>query len=366
MTQDAELERLKDAQDRSFQTKQDAYEKQDRAWDRRSSARDAMNRAFEAKQSAYETQNASWEAYQSVRSSNGPRIDQLNAEQESAFENMKRAFDDASRAYDDRDGEVASSYAADGHQYKAESQQAVVGRRELVAEIRQARDEHEKTKPGFQEAKIDFERAREDFNQAKDKHERKKTDFQNAKAKFEEAKQAFQSRLETLKAATQARRNDNWSLAVQAGVPSEYLDNVYVTTDSDGTVNIYFGGIGEPNGEGHGHYAMDSSGNVTYRRDPFDPHGAHNFTDRKYPYLEGRGWYSKTSSSDNVVHILHDKDGDLTTSYPHVHEIHDPEENAIFVIASYSPQSHSEPIILPLDASGNEVRAAVIAMQKRL
>ena len=41
--------------------------------------------------------------------------------------------------------------------------------------------------------------------------------------------------------------------------------------------NIYFGGVGKPDGLGHGHYVMDPGGNVTYRRDPFDPHGAQNF-----------------------------------------------------------------------------------------
>ena len=52
-----------------------------------------------------------------------------------------------------------------------------------------------------------------------------------------------------------------------------------ISTDSDGITNIYFGGIGKPNGTGHGHYAMDRNGNVTYRREPFDPHGTQNFTD---------------------------------------------------------------------------------------
>ena len=52
MAKDAELDRLKAAQDLAFQRKQDAYQAQQRAWEKRSSARDTMNRAYEAKQRA--------------------------------------------------------------------------------------------------------------------------------------------------------------------------------------------------------------------------------------------------------------------------------------------------------------------------
>src|SRR5450759_2702934 len=196
--QDAELDRLKLEQDRAFQRKQDAWQAQDQAWDRRQPARETMDRAYAEKQSEYETQNDAWQALQRVRDYNGPRIDSLNSQQETAFENMKAAFDNASSAHDSRDGLSARMYADQGHGYKAEAQ-------EFVAERR--------------------------------------------------------------------------GLAEQACVPSQYLDDVCVSTAPDGSVNIYFGGIGEPNSDGHGHYAMDSYGNVTYQRDPFDPHGAENFAD---------------------------------------------------------------------------------------
>ena len=98
MAKDAELDRLKAVQDQAFRRKQDAYPAQQRAWEKRSSARDAMNRAFEAKQRAYDAQQSAWQDYQRVKSSNGPRIDSLNAQQESAFQSMKRAYDNASSA----------------------------------------------------------------------------------------------------------------------------------------------------------------------------------------------------------------------------------------------------------------------------
>lgn len=103
MAKDAELDRLKAAQDLAFQRKQDAYKAQQSAWERRSNAREAVNRAHETKQRAYAEQEASWQEVARIRSFNGPRIDSLNSQQESAFQNMKQAFDSASSAHDRRD-----------------------------------------------------------------------------------------------------------------------------------------------------------------------------------------------------------------------------------------------------------------------
>lgn len=113
MARDAELDRLKVAQDVAFQRKQNAYQAQQTAWEKLSSARDEMNRAYEAKQRVYYTQDQAWQYYQSVKSHNGPRIDWLNSQQEHAFQNMKQAFENASSAYERRDGASASMYAAE-------------------------------------------------------------------------------------------------------------------------------------------------------------------------------------------------------------------------------------------------------------
>ena len=112
-----------------------------------SSARGSLNKAHEEKQRAYEAQDTTWQAYQHVRSSNGPRIDQLNSQQETAFQNMKRSFDDASSAHDRRDGAEAKRLANQGHAFKAEAQGYVMQRRALVDEIRAARATHEHQSP---------------------------------------------------------------------------------------------------------------------------------------------------------------------------------------------------------------------------
>lgn len=277
MANDAELDRLKTAQDTAFQRKQDAYQAQQRAWERRSSARDALSRAHEAKQQAYGQQNASWQEYQGVRSSNGPRIDQLNDQQERAYQNMKSSFESASSAHDRRDGAAAASYAAEGHRYKAESQGHVAERRKLVEEIRAARARHEATKPAFTRAKEDFVSLKRTFDTAKAEHERAQAEFKSAKEAFDSASKAFKTRLERVKAEGKKRNQDRRALAEKAGVPYLYLDKVWVSKQPDGTVNLYFGGVGKPDGPGHGHYVMDASGKLTYKRDPFDPHGTQNY-----------------------------------------------------------------------------------------
>lgn len=151
----------------------------------------------------------------------------------------------------------------------------------MVDEIRSAKARHEATRPAFQRAKDEFNAARRTFEQAKADHERAQVDFKRAKAEFDSAARAFKTRLEKVKADAAARKNDKRSVAERAGVPYQYRDAVWVSTDSDGNTNIYFGGVGEPNGPGHGHCVMDRSGTVTYRREPFDPHGAQNFEENR-------------------------------------------------------------------------------------
>ena len=116
-------------------------------------------------------------------------------------------------------------------------------------------------------------------------------------------------------AGREQRESSNRSLAERAGVPWQYLNDVWVSTDPSGTVNIYFGGMGSPNGAGHGHYAMDAYGNVTYRRDPLDPHGSQNFTDRQQGTL-----YDRSVSSENPLgaqggYSFRDNQGHATQYY---------------------------------------------------
>ncbi len=188
-----------------------------------------MNRAYEAKQAA-------WEAYMSIKLTNGPRIDSLNAR----------------------------------------SQALAAERRQLVSEIRAARERLNAAKPAFQAAKGEFARAQQTFHSARAEHELAEAEFKRAKAEFESYTKAFRSRLDELKSASRKKRKE---LAAKAGVPLQCQNDVWISTEPSGNVNIYFGGVDKPDSPGHGHYVMGRNGVVTYRRDPFAPHGAQNFTD---------------------------------------------------------------------------------------
>ena len=273
--QDAELYRLRSVRDTAKQRQQTAWQTQQSAYERRSSANAIMNQAYEAQQTAYANQQSAWDAYMSVKQANGPRIDSLNPQQERAYHNMISA----SSVYYTHDGAGARMYADQGRAYKAESQTCVTEWRQLVAKIRTAREQFEAVRPAFQRAKSEYTQARQEFLSAKAEHERAQAEFKRAKAEFDSCAKAVKARLDELNSAHRKRREDKKSIAEKAGVPLQYQDNVLISTDPDGITNIYFGGIGKPNGTGHGHYAMDRNGTVTYRRDPFDPHGTQNFTD---------------------------------------------------------------------------------------
>jgi len=319
MAKDAELDRLGAIQNAAFEKKQAAQKAQEAAWTRRRVAAEAQNAAFEEKDRAYRAQQSSWESLQRMRDSYGPQIERLNSAQDQAFRNMGAAFDNASSAHDRRDGAGAKRYAEEGHTYKAESKRHVEERRRLVAELRSAAATHQTYTPALQAAKERFNNAKREFDAAKTAHERALAEYKSAKAAFDSARKAFQARLAIVKAENAKRADEKRSIAERAGVPYQYRDKVYTKKDADGTIQIYFGGIGEPNGPGHGHYSMDRSGKVTYKRDPFDPHGKHNFEDEKEAALlytrsarsghtpsgtnEHGGIFWKRDSSGTVLHI---------------------------------------------------------------
>ncbi|MDO3166641.1 hypothetical protein P5V90_06685 [Mycobacteroides abscessus subsp. abscessus] len=277
MARDPELDRLKAAQDLAFQRKQNAHQVMQRAWERRLAAQKALNGAHDENQRAYAAQDDTWQDYQRIRSFNGPRIDSLKSQQETAYLNMKRAFDNASAAHDRRDGASARTYADEGHRHKADSQRYVAEFRPLIAEIQSAKARHEATKPAFQRTKDQFNRAKQSYEHAKSEHEHAESDFKRLKNAFDQTATEFKKRLYKVRAESKKRNDENCALADKAGVPLQYRDKVWISTNHEGTINLYFGGADKPNGPGHGHYVMDRNGTVTYRRDPFDPHGSQNF-----------------------------------------------------------------------------------------
>ncbi len=227
-----------------------------------------------------------------------------------------------------------------------------------------AKAEHEAASAEFKAAQVVRRRAQDQLEAAKAEHERRAEKFRELKAEANRAKDAFSHRLAELRAEQERRKDDKRSLAQQAGVPSQYWDDVWVSIDEDGNVNIYFGGLGEPVGDGHGHYAMDASGHVTYRRDPGLAHGAQNFTGYPAP-SRPEGYYSRSRPDGSVERFI-GPDGDITAERPHVHVIHSDTENRIIFVTTMSDGSHAKEEYLSADASGNDVDAMVDRLRRSL
>lgn len=270
MANDLELNRLHDYQEAAFQRKQETWQKQNDAWNKYQVAKERQNRAYDDKQSAYNEQQSHWQDYIRIKTTNGPRIDELNSRQETAYENMKEAFNNASTSYEGHDGLSAKSYSEQGHNYQAEAKACVEERRRLVQAVRDARSRFEPYKTRFDDAKVAFNQAKADFDQVKSDYLRLNEEFKQAKTDFTKATADFKSRLELI------RRSDR-DLAEKAGVPIQYLNEIKVKREIDGTVNIYFGGIDDKDGLWHGHISTDSFGTVTYKRLPMEEHGKQNY-----------------------------------------------------------------------------------------
>ncbi len=372
MAQDYEFDQLKDERDQAFQRKQDTwkaqddawrvrkplqdaldqardrqqelYEVQQRAWERRRSAEEDTSRARETKQDAYDDQQAAWEELNRLRDRNGPRIGALREEHDDMFERIQSLSSDIDSAFASGDREHAFEMIEEVKQLRSDIHDLPPQWRELSDEIREAKEaharaseyfkplqaefvqlrsisdaaiaEHKAVSADFQAAKAAKREAQAEFDAAKAEHERRTDEFRAAKAEHERAKDAFNRRLSELRAEQERHKADKRSLAQQAGVPSQYLDDVWVSIDADGNVNIYFGGVGEPVGDGHGHYAMDPSGQVTYRRGVGEAHGAQNFTgyEEKSRQRPGQayGWSNIGPNEGLIAGTKRDPSGDGT------------------------------------------------------
>lgn len=302
---DEELDRLKSEQDRTFNQQQEAYQHKKRlddeknrlykiaqnAWQRRSSARDEMKREYERMQAERSRNDAVWDEYKRIRDSNNGRIDALTQQADDLYQRMVGCFERASDAYNYGDKSSAPGYAAEGRQYQALLKSVNGEKSRLCNEVKSAKAYAESFSGKadstlFHNAKIQFETAKREhetaesaFKEAKQRAEFAKREFECAKQNHKSAKEAFQQRLKQVRSEKKRRQDSDKNLMERANIPYYYRNRCKVKREPDGTVNFYFGGIGNSDGYGHAHVSMDSSGNITYNRDVFDTHGAKNFSD---------------------------------------------------------------------------------------
>jgi outer membrane murein-binding lipoprotein Lpp len=202
--------------------------------------RTEMNGAWEAKEYAKRELDAAWDEVQSTQQRYGYRIEQLTRDHDRAFEDMKSAFEDASRAFERGDHDEAARCSARGRELRNSLAGYVSERRGHINECKRAQARH---------------------RVARDVYQDKKREFMLAKERFDDHK-----------AMRAAAKQD---AAFRAGV-QHYGDDVKVV-HKDGKSHVYFGGVGEPDGDGHAHYVLDEFGNIEYRRDPFADRGPQNY-----------------------------------------------------------------------------------------
>lgn len=77
------------------------------------------------------------------------------------------------------------------------------------------------------------------------------------------------------------------------------------------------------------------------------------------PPRHPRGYYSRYRSADGRIDVFIDRNGNQTTTYPHVHVVHREGAGGIVIIASKSRDNHPYEVVLPGNASGNRVNRAI-------
>ncbi len=302
MVRDAILTELKNVSQELFRRKQEAWDayaatrervaeahdKMISAWGKRTTTREKMNEEYTVLQESIEHCRLVWDKYGQIRDERNTRIEALRAEAESEHRQMVACFNQASVEYETGNKADSPLLAEKGrkHQERRNELNAQIG--ELIQEIKNAKQNAKDTavKPDnvpFQAAKAAFESAKSAHEEAQAEFKRLKTLRDEAKAKFDaiqaqylEVKNAFQERLDVLKAEAQVERE---KMLETAGVTVEEQKDAKIVKKTDGSVQIYFGGIGRADGLGHGHIALNDSGLKFYERKAFESHGSQNYKD---------------------------------------------------------------------------------------
>ena len=297
------LDQLKSDEQAAFERKQqawrefsdlrdrtnDAYEESQRLWRERAAARDEMNREFEARNIAFERSREVWDEYGRIRDANNPQIESLRAQADSEHYQMQQCFEQASSEYSYGDKSLASEYAQEGHEHKERRDELNSEISRLCEEVRNAKQHAEwsapkpdssafnRAKDRFEQAKAEHEAAEREFKSLSKQRNAAKQAFDSAHAEHQRLKEAFERRLEEVRNNRKRERDDTLD---KAGVRWSERDSAKIVKKSDGSTQVYHGGIGDGDGYGHGHTVLDSSGRKTYDRDAFAEHGSQNYTEK--------------------------------------------------------------------------------------
>lgn len=329
-----DLDALKTREQEAFSLKQNAWKKYDEAktrcselhdamqsaWDERVSARDVMNHEYEAMQNDNNNYRAVWDEYGRIRDYNNAKIESLRSEADYEHREMIRCFDQASSCYQYGDKSEAPYWSEQGHSHKNLRDQLNCQISELCREVKAAKQNAEMRANKTNSSA--FHRAKEAFNDAKNRHEafqtgfkrlkaerdQLKLEFHRAEAEHRKLKEQFQRKLDEIKTNNKREREETLD---KAGVSLFERSDAKIVKKSDGTIQVYHGGVGSGDGYGHGHTALDQFGNKTYDRKAFTEHGKQNYVDNEDGSWSFRLWrqtakgYANKKDHDHFTDILY-------------------------------------------------------------
>jgi hypothetical protein len=82
--------------------------------------------------------------------------------------------------------------------------------------------------------------------------------------------------------------------------------------------------------------------------------------------IGANSYFSKYDSKKDRIDLFVDKYGNPTTTYPHVHVVHNDSGGGIRVVASRGKGTRVHEVVLPTDADGRRIEAAVREAQRYL
>lgn len=329
-----DLDALKTREQEAFSLKQKAWKKYDEAktrcselhdamqsaWNERVSARDVMNHEYEAMQNDSNNYRAVWDEYGRIRDYNNAKIESLRSEADYEHREMIRCFDQASSCYQYGDKSEAPYWSEQGHSHKNLRDQLNYQVSELCREVKAAKQNAEmranktnssafhRAKEAFDDAKNRHEAFQAGFKRLKAERDQLKLEFNRAEAEHRKLKEQFQRKLDEIKTNNKREREETLD---KAGVSLFERSDAKIVKKSDGTIQVYHGGIGSGDGYGHGHTALDQFGNKTYDRKAFTEHGKQNYVDNEDGSWSFRLWrqaakgYANKKDPDHFTDILY-------------------------------------------------------------
>ncbi len=317
MARDTELDTLKADMDAAFEQMKATRGLMNTVNERKNSLRYQMNEAFERMNDLHDDMKSAWQDLQSARSYQRRVWESMDHSRDDEYKNLTQkigaarekaderysmasdAFKRSKRAYKKHNGELAKECSDKAyrlmdecHQYNKEFQNLVERRREVASNQNEAVEQlhgakaktdscwskHESLRSEFLAAKSEWRSLHDKYNAIKTERQNLRDKYYVLKSEFDKKHEAYIHRRNEVQSRRDQRRESDREIARKADVPSQYLDDVLVKRDTNGTINIYFGGYGAPDGPGHGHCCVNSSGRVIYDRQPGEAHGAQNFT----------------------------------------------------------------------------------------